>query len=490
MKISFGKPALPAAGVLAIVLDDEARLGPAAAAIDRELQGAIAGLIARGTFRSARGAATLMAVPGNSGLSHILLLGAGAISSLSGPEAERLGGTLYDQLRDVETASLLVEHGADSDRLSSLIAFGARLRSYRFDRYRTREPIQARPKLQSLTVLCTAPAGLQKSFAASEAAAGGVFLARDLVSEPPNILYPESFAARAQELAKDGIEVEILGVRQMQKLGMHALLGVGQGSRHEAKLLVLRWNGQKNRKTAPLVFIGKGVCFDSGGISLKPGAGMWNMKYDMAGAAAVTGALQALARRKSKAHVIGICGLVENMPDAAAQRPGDVVRSMSGQTIEVQNTDAEGRLVLCDALWYAQQSFHPRLMVDLATLTGAVRQALSTHYAGLFCNDDALGAQLIQAGEATGERLWRLPMGEEYDQELNSLIADMKNIGGDTGGAITAAQFLQRFVKATKWAHLDIASVAWNEKGTPLSPPGSTGFGVRLLDRFVADNFE
>ncbi|MBM3515134.1 MAG: leucyl aminopeptidase, partial [Alphaproteobacteria bacterium] len=346
------------------------------------------------------------------------------------------------------------------------------------------------PKLKALSVLCDPWEEARRVHQPLAALAAGVAFTRDLVTEPANVIYPEAFVDRCKELKSLGIEMDVLGEKEMKKLGMGALLGVGQGSMRESKLLVLKWDGASDKSLKPLALIGKGVCFDTGGISLKQPGGMWDMKWDMAGAGAVAGAMLTLAKRKAKANVIGFCGLVENMPDAKAQRPGDVVTSMSGQTIEVQNTDAEGRLVLCDVLTYAQQKYQPRAIVDLATLTGAIIQTLSEHYAGMFTNDDDLANRLFKAGQDTGERLWRLPMGEEYDKELKSLIADMKNIGGGRAGSITAAQFLKRFIKDTPWAHLDIAGTVWNEKGTALAAPGATGFGVRLLNRFVQDNYE
>jgi leucyl aminopeptidase len=272
---------------------------------------------------------------------------------------------------------------------------------------------------------------------------------------------------------------------------MGALLGVAQGSVRAPRLMAMRWNGTGNPDAKPVVLVGKGVTFDTGGISLKPPANMEDMKWDMGGAGAVTGALHALAARKAKAHVIGVVGLVENMPDGNAQRPGDVVTSMNGQTIEVINTDAEGRLVLCDAIWWAQEQYNPEVVVDLATLTGAIIISLGHEYGGMFCNDDGLAKQLKAAGESSGDRLWRMPIGDPYDKLIDSPIADMKNVGPREGGSITAAQFIKRFVKpGVKWAHLDIAGMVWASKPGPLHDKGATGYGVRLLDRFIAENYE
>src|SRR3989338_70602 len=347
--------------------------------------------------------------------------------------------------------------------------------------------------------LCDSPERAQTAFALRECVAAGVFLARDLVSEPANILYPETLAGRAKELSRLGIKVEVLGENSMKRLGMGALLGVGQGSAHESKLVVMQWNGAhrnhtgggKSKADAPIVIVGKGVTFDTGGISIKPALGMEDMKYDMAGSAVVIGLMKALAGRKAKVNDVGVIGLVENMPSGAAQRPGDVVTSMSGQTIEVVNTDAEGRLVLADALWYAKERFKPRMMINLATLTGAIVICLGNEKAGLFSNNDSLAAHIDKAGDLEGEKLWRMPLDDEYDNMLKSNIADMKNISGDRGaGSITAAQFLQRFVGKTPWAHLDIAGVSWTSKDKAITPKGGTGYGVRLLDRLVADNCE
>ena len=337
----------------------------------------------------------------------------------------------------------------------------------------------------------TAENGAAKTaFAPLDRIADGVYLTRDLVSEPANVIHPESLAEECRKLADLGVDVEVLGEKQMKKLGMGALLGVGQGSDRESQLVVMRWMGAKDKEAAPLALIGKGVCFDTGGISIKPAAGMEEMKWDMAGAGAVIGAMKALAGRQAKANVVGIVGLVENMPSGTAQRPGDVVTSASGQTIEVINTDAEGRLVLADALWYAREHFKPKAMVDLATLTGAIIISLGNDYAGLFSNNDQFSAKIEAAGKAAGEQVWRLPMGESYDKQLKSDIADMKNVGGREGGSITAAQFLKRFVGDTPWAHIDIAGTAWSKKDAATCPKGATAFGVRLLDALVAEGYE
>lgn len=335
------------------------------------------------------------------------------------------------------------------------------------------------------------PVKAQKAYEPLSALADAIVFSRDLVSEPANILHPEEFAARAKALESLGLEVEVLGEKAMAELGMGSLLGVGQGSVRESQLVVMKWTGAADKNAQPIAFVGKGVCFDTGGISIKPADGMEDMKWDMGGAAAVAGVMHALAGRKAKVNAVGILGLVENMPDGNAQRPGDVVTSMSGQTIEVINTDAEGRLVLADALWYCQQRFKPQFMIDLATLTGAIIISLGHDYAGLFSNNDGLSEKLLAAGQAERETLWRLPLPAAYEKQIESPIADMKNIGGRPAGSITAGLFLQKFVNGVPWAHLDIASVAWKKPSTdPTVPDGAAGFGVRLLNRLVADAYE
>jgi len=329
----------------------------------------------------------------------------------------------------------------------------------------------------------------RKAWIMRHALADGVLLARDLVNEPPNILYPVEFARRATELKRLGVVVEVLDEKAMKKLGMNALLAVNQGSARESRVAVMRWEGGK-RGTPPVAFVGKGVCFDTGGISIKPGGGMEDMKGDMAGAACVVGLMQALAGRKAKVNAVGVIGLVENMPDGNAQRPGDIVTSMSGQTIEIINTDAEGRLVLADVLWYTRNRFKPRFMIDLATLTGAIVVALGNEHAGLFSNDDRLAERLSRAGEETGERVWRMPLAAAYDKLIDSKFADMKNTGGRQGGSITAAQFLQRFVDKTPWAHLDIAGTGFASPQNDINKSWGSGWGVRLLDHLVAEHYE
>jgi len=406
-------------------------------------------------------------------------------------DLERAGAALTARLQTSGVATVHVDFvSAGPVDADDILAFatGATLRNWRIDTYRTRLADNAKPSLT--TIVIAAPGGAPAGWAEAQAIADGVAFTQTLVAEPPNILYPESFVERCQHLADLGVELEVLDERQMKALGMGALLGVAQGSTRPPRLLAMRWNGGEPG-AKPVAFVGKGVTFDTGGISIKPAAGMDMMKWDMGGAGAVAGAMKAIAGRKAKANVVGIVGLVENMPDGNAMRPGDIVTTMSGQTVEVLNTDAEGRLVLCDAVTWAQKIYDPAVIVDLATLTGAMVISLGHEYAGIFANDDGLADQLLAAGEASNNKLWRFPLSPAYDKLIDSPIADMKNIGPREGGSITAAQFIKRFVdEGVKWAHLDIAGMAWHDKDGPVYAKGATGYGVRLLDRFIADNFE
>ncbi len=495
MKISFAKPASAHEGALVVTVREGRHLGATAQALDTESGGALAKVIAKSKFEGKKDQTLLLHAPAGLKLDRLLLVGIGKGKGFDAKAAQALGGTVVAQLQGSGDAEVTL--AADAIEGSSLTAaeiaanaaFGARLRSYRFDRYRTKEKPEDKPSLKKLVISTADHGDAKKAFQPLDAVAEGVFMTRDLASEPANIIYPESLAEQAKTLAEHGIDVEVLGEKQMKKLGMGALLGVGQGSERESQLVVMRWNGGPDDQ-APLAFIGKGVTFDTGGISIKPAGGMEDMKWDMGGSAVVIGLMKALALRKAKVNVVGVVGLVENMPSGTAQRPGDVVTTMSGQTVEVINTDAEGRLVLADALWYTQDRFKPQFMIDLATLTGAIIIALGDQYAGLFSNDDKLSDKLIAAGKAVGEGVWRMPVDDPYDKQIKSEIADMMNVGGREGGSITAAMFLKRFVNGVKWAHLDIAGVTWSKKDGPVTPKGATAFGVRLLDRLVADNYE
>ncbi|RVU38484.1 leucyl aminopeptidase [Hwanghaeella grinnelliae] len=490
MKISFAEKASPKSGAVVVGVEEGKKLTPSAQELEKASGGALSRAMKASSFTGKKGQSLQIAAPANVAADRIVLVGLG--KGLTDLDFQSMGGNLVPALNAAgdKEAVVYVDGGADVlAEAAANIGAGLLMRSYRFDRYRTKETADQKPTLKKATIVVSGAAAARKAFKPLEAVAEGVNLTRDLVSEPPNVLHPESFAEEAAKLAEIGITVEILNEKKMEKLGMHSLLGVGLGSARESRLVVMHWNGAASN-SRPVAFVGKGVTFDTGGISLKPGPGMEDMKWDMGGAGVVTGLMKALALRKAKVNVIGVLGLVENMPDGAAQRPGDIVTSMSGQTIEIHNTDAEGRLVLADALWYTQDKYKPRLMIDLATLTGAIIIALGHEYAGFFSNDDDISAMLSAAGEATGEKVWRLPLAEAYDNQLKTDGADMKNIGGRAAGSITAAQFLQRFVNKVPWAHLDIAGVTWSSKDAPTVPKGATAFGVRLLDKFVADNYE
>jgi leucyl aminopeptidase len=423
---------------------------------------------------------------------RLLVVGTGA-GTAAHEAAEKLGGTAVARLLMSGETKAVIDVGAlkfDADS-AARTGLAAALRSWRYDRYRTKLKDKQKPTLAEVTIV-GGDAGADKRYAERWApVVEGVSLTRELVTEPANIIYPQSFVERVQKaLEGTGIEIEVLDRAAMEKLGMGALLGVAQGSAREPRLLILKWNGG-GKGGQPIAFVGKGVTFDTGGISIKPAAGMEAMKWDMGGAGAVVGAFKALALRKAKANIVGICGLVENMPGGNAQRPGDVVTTMSGQTVEVINTDAEGRLVLADALTYVQRHYNPGTIFDLATLTGAILVSLGHEWAGLFSNNDELAAQLLNVGEDSGDRLWRMPLAEPFDRLIDSPIADMKNVGPREGGSITAAQFIQRFVEnGVKWAHIDMAGKAWSDKAGTTYEKGATGFGVRLLDEYVSDVLE
>ncbi len=498
MQFTFAAAAAVETGALVVGATEGPELLPAAAKAERASRGAVGRALAASRFTGKSGQSVEILAPAGLKVSRLIVVGLGKAENFDAAAAEELTAAALGRIKSGTETEVVVDlTGLKGSKLEGVdlaahLALGAKLKSYTFDRYRTKDLEERAQTLKKITISTGEAAAARRAFARLEAVADGVFLARDLVNEPPNVLSPVEFARRAKGLAKLGLKVTVLGEAQMKRLGMGALLGVGQGSERESQLLVLQWNGSRRKTSAPVAFVGKGVCFDSGGISLKSGAGMMGMKGDMGGGAAVIGTLRALAARKAKVNAVGVIGLVENMPDGKAQRPDDVVTSMSGQTIEVLNTDAEGRLVLADALWYAQSKFKPRLVVDLATLTGAIMVALGSEHAGLFANDDTLAANLTAAGKAAGEPVWRMPLGKGYDKLIKSKIADMKNIGGSHAGSITAAQFIQRFVQEkTPWAHLDIAGVAWQDgEQKPLIPSWSTGWGVRILDRLVADNYE
>jgi leucyl aminopeptidase len=493
MRIDFARidrNAPPAEGALAAMAFEGGGLSAGAEDLDKATSGAVTRAIAAaGRFTGVKGQTLDIIAPAGLDKARLAVVGSGVSADFGPEQAETFGAQAYAAVKTSGAKALtLLLPGAAPDE-AARAAFGAVLASYRFDRYRTTEKPEKKPSVESVTVATDDPDAAKAAFGDLKALADAVFFSRDLVSEPANILYPAEFAKRVKALESLGLEVEILGEAEMEKLGMGSLLGVGQGSIRESQLVVIQW--KNGGDTQPIAFVGKGVCFDTGGISLKPADGMEDMKWDMGGAGAVAGLMHALAGRKAKVNAIGILGLVENMPDGNAQRPGDIVTSMSGQTIEVINTDAEGRLVLADALWYCQERFKPQFMVDLATLTGAIIISLGNDYAGLFSNNDALSENLLAASKAEGEPLWRMPLPAAYEKQIESMAADLKNTGGRPGGSITAALFLQKFVNGVPWAHLDIASTAWKKPSTvPTIPDGATGYGVRLLNRMVADAYE
>jgi leucyl aminopeptidase len=502
MKFVFSGPGTIATGALVIGVLDSNKLTPSAKKLDKKTGGALVRAIKSSSFSGKVNQSLTLLSPAGTKLDRILAVGLGKVGDINERAMHELGGQIFASLKvgKSKSVTILIDDLEQSELTGSNmavgIAEGAKLRSYSFDKYQTKSKSNKNEKsvITAITLQCRNANNAKASFKARDKVIDGVFMTRDLVTEPPNIIYPETLAQRCKELSKLGVKVEVLGEKQMKRLGMGALVGVGQGSIRESKLVVMQWNGenQKNGKSSePLCFVGKGVTFDTGGISLKPSGGMEDMKYDMGGSGVVIGLMKALAGRKAKINVVGIVGLAENMPGSNAQRPSDVVTSMSGQTIEVLNTDAEGRLVLADALYYANNRFKPKFIIDLATLTGAIIIALGEEYAGLFSNNDKLSERLISSGNKIGEKLWRLPQNSTYDKMINSDIADMKNISGGRGaGSITAAQFLGRFIGKTPWAHLDIAGVTWTKKNLAVAPKGATAFGVRLLDRMVCDYYE
>lgn len=497
LKIQFAKPELPKAGCYVVSVFEGKTLSGAASEVNKKTKDAITRAIDASRFQG-KSSQTLY-IPGPAGVefSSLLLVGLGKASDIDSLAARNAGGAIVNTLNSygVKSAVVATEEikGAkiSAAEIAAEMAYGAQLRGYRFDKYRTTQKAEQKPTLTKLTLITPGYAKAKELYAEHEAILSGVFWTRDLASEPANVIFPKSLAAEAQKLKELGVKVEVLGEKEMARLGMNSLLAVGQGSAHESQLVVMRWQGvPESQQKQPIALIGKGVTFDSGGISIKPAEGMGDMKWDMGGSAVVIGLMRVLAARKAKVNVVGVVGLVENMPSGTAQRPGDVVTSMSGQTIEVVNTDAEGRMVLADALWYCQEKYDPSLVIDLATLTGAIMVALGAHHAGLFSNDEELADKLIQAGKSENELLWRMPLGEPYDQMINCEVADMKNTGGRWGGSITAAQFLKRFIKNRPWAHIDIAGVTWGDRDNHVTPKGATAFGVRLLNRFIAQNYE
>ena len=497
MIINFEKRSSAGGGAVAVFVSQGSEWSGAAEALNRTSGGQLQRACRTTRFTAAVAEVCDVLAPGGITASRVLIVGLGDPRQAGAAEFERIGGTLCASAVLWRTALTVDTTGVEGTALqpadvAARIAFGARLRAYRFDRYRTTETELSKPTLATVSIVTRLAGACQAKFNRLETVAAGVFMARDLVSEPGNVLFPKAFTARIKGLTEHGVRVQVLGKKKLQQLGFGALLGVAQGSAHEPQVVICEFDGTRaKRPRPPVVLAGKGVTFDSGGISIKPSAGMETLKQDMGGAASIVGAIKTLAMRKARCHVVGICGLVENMPSGSAQRPGDVVTSLSGKTIEVINTDAEGRLVLCDIMWYAQQRYRPKVLIDMATLTGAIVIALGQEYAGLFSNDAQLATQLMRAGSDTGDRLWQYPMGAAYDKHLNSLIADMKNLGPDQGRSIIAAQFIRRFVQDdVAWAHVDFGGMVWSEEDTASSPKGATGFGVRLLDQLIATHYE
>ena len=394
---------------------------------------------------------------------------------------EELGGRIYNKIKHLGSSQAKIYENNIS--INERLALGILLSSYKFENYK-KNKIKQITKLKNVVFVCNEPNKNLSKISEIQNVAKGVFTARDLVWQPPNILYPSSFADECKKLKKIGVKVTIYNEKQLQKIGMDALLAVGRGSRKDSQVVVMEWSGGR-KDNKPMAFIGKGVCFDSGGLSLKPAKSMEDMKWDMGGAATVTGIIEAAALSKLKYNLIGVIGLVENMPDGDAQRPGDVVKSYSGQTIEVLNTDAEGRLVLADILSWTEKKYKPKFMINFATLTGAMIVALGNIRAGLFSNDKEISEAIFNSGEITGEKVWAMPLDDDYDQLIKTEIADMKNIGGPGAGSITAGCFLKRHIEKTPWAHLDIAGVTWQNKSTPSIPSGGVGWGVRMLYHLI-----
>ena len=474
-------PVAAAEGAAVVFVRPDGSLGPAAASADEATGGAVSRLLKSKSFKNKPGAVSALAFPSGLAAETLIVAALGE----SAEDARRAGGAAAAR---ISAARATIYGDGDAERQAE-IAFGAALRGYAFDAYKKRddEEEERGAGAKTLVFASETPEAVAKASGPMAALAEAVFFTRDLVNEPANVLTTDDFAARLAAMQELGLEVEILGEAEMEKLGMRCLLAVGRASTSESKLVVMKWNGGRTGD-APFCLVGKGVVFDTGGISIKPAGGMEEMTMDMGGAGVVSGVMRAVALRKARANVVGVVGLVENMPGGDAQRPGDIVKSMKGDTVEVINTDAEGRLVLADALWYAQETFQPKAIVDLATLTGAMIIALGHSYAGFFSNDDEFSAKFQHACNAAGEKAWRLPLGDAYDKLLKSRLADMKNVGGRPAGSITAAQFLQRFVKeGTPWIHIDIAGVTLVKEASDLAPSGATGWGVRALDRLVRD---
>ncbi|GAB5375072.1 MAG: leucyl aminopeptidase [Acuticoccus sp.] len=491
--ISFAAETMPKTGTLVVFAGDGMALGAAARRVDAATDGLVSAVAEAQSFKAKRFGTLLVPLPRGLEARALLLVGLGEPDTMAEADWARLGGTVTGALPSGPDSDVTVfaerPGGPVSDREAADIALGLVLRAYSFEGYKSKSGDEPEAPARAVTLCVADPAGAEAAWQAGSAIAAGTMLARDLVNEPANVLGPIEFAARAAALSDLGVAVTVMEPEELERLEMRALLGVAQGSVRPARVAVMEWkNGPAGTK--PVALVGKGVVFDTGGISIKPAGGMEDMKGDMGGAAAVVGTMHALAARKAKVNAIGIIGLVENMPDGNAQRPGDIVKSKSGQTIEIINTDAEGRLVLADLLTHTIETYDPAVVIDLATLTGAIIIALGHHHAGMFTDDDTVAAQLSDAGKATGDLVWRLPLAKDYDGLIDSKFADMKNVGGRAAGSITAAQFLKRFAKDAVWVHLDVAGTAMGGVSNEISRTFGSGFGVRLLERFVADYHE
>ena len=490
MKIEFVASA-DAAEVLAVLVHEGRALAGEGPRLDTATSGALSKAMTASRFAGASNSTLTVAAPAGVDAATILLSGAGDIAKFDDLALEAAAGAAYHAVKLSGAKTLTIDASHLSADQAARAAFAARLASYRFLKYRTTLKPEKTPSIETIRVVAGDVKAAEAAWATHAAVASAVEFARDLVAEPANVLYPEEYAKRVKALESLGLEVEVLGEKELETLGFRTLLGVGQGSVRDSQVVIMKWNGgQKDEQ--PIAFVGKGVTFDTGGISIKPADGMEEMKWDMGGSAAVVGLMHALAGRKAKVNAIGVIGLVENMPDGNAQRPGDVVMSLSGQSVEILNTDAEGRLVLADCLWYTQERFKPKFMLDLATLTGAMIVALGLEYAGVFSNSDELADNFLAAGPKVGENAWRMPIPAFYERHIDTPIADVKNTGnGRAGGSITAALFLQRFTNGVPWAHIDIAPTAWvKDSRNPTVPDGAVGWGVRTLDRMVADSYE
>ena len=490
MKIEFVASA-EAAEVLAVLVHEGRAFVGMGTHLDTATSGGLTKAMTHSRFTGATNSTLIVAAPAGVDAATIVLTGAGEADKFDDLALDAAAGAAYHAVKLSGATSLTIDAYYLTAAQAGRAAFAARLAAYRFLKYRTTLKPAKTPSIETIRVVTADVAAAQAAYDALSPVADGIEFARDLVAEPANVLYPAEFANRVKGLEKLGLEVEILGEKELEKLGFRTLLAVGQGSRRESQVAIMKWNGG-TKGDQPIAFVGKGVTFDTGGISLKPADGMEDMKWDMGGSAAVTGLMHALAGRKAKVNAVGVIGLVENMPDGNAQRPGDVVESLSGQTVEILNTDAEGRLVLADCLWYTQERFKPKFMLDLATLTGAMIVALGLEYAGVFSNSDELADNFLAAAPKVGENAWRMPIPAFYERHIDTPIADVKNTGnGRAGGSITAALFLQRFTNGTPWAHIDIAPVAWvKDSRNPTIPDGAVGWGVRTLDRMVADSYE